>query len=131
MNPQFVVESVKHRIEAARSTVGMVASHGQTVVHTGGQTLQSAKDIVVKAGRDAIDLAGRTRTELVRTLKDGATQMAGQLSRIATPTHKEMAEARKVEIKEKKARKRAQAAAEAEAAGESDAPAYAEQAATP
>lgn len=106
MNPKSLVESVKEGVSEARSKVEMVTAHGQEVVKTGAKTLHAAKEVVIEGAREAVQVATRTKDELKRTLKEGATQVGEKLSRLATPTRKEQAAARKVEIKAKKERKR-------------------------
>jgi hypothetical protein len=109
MNAKSIVETVKEGVAGARNKVEMVAAHGQDVLRTGAQTLEAVKDVVVGGTREAADVATRTRQEVARTLKDGASQVADKLSRIATPTRKEAAEARKLEVKAKKQRRREEA----------------------
>lgn len=106
MNPKSIVESVKEGVAEARSKVEMVAAHSQDVVKTGAQTLHAAKGVVVEAGREAAQLAVKTKDELKRTLKEGASQLGEKMARIATPTRREEAAARKLEVKAKKQRKR-------------------------
>lgn len=107
MNPKSIVGSVKEGVAEARSKVGMVTAHGQDAVRTGARTLQAAKGVVVQGGREAVQIAIRTKDELKRTLKDGVAQVGEKLSRLTTPTRKEEAFARKLEVKAKKQRKRA------------------------
>ena len=107
MNSQSLVESVQHGVSEAKTKVEMVAAHGKDVVETGASTLRAAKDVVMAGGREAVGVAGRTRDELVRTLKDGFAKVGDKLSRIATPTRKESAVAKKIEVRAKKQRKRA------------------------
>lgn len=107
MNSQSLVESVQNGVSEARNKAEMVASHGKDVVEAGASTLRAAKDVVMAGGRQAAEIAGRTRDELVRTLKDGLSTVGDKLSRIATPTREERAVARKVEVRAKKQRKRA------------------------
>lgn len=110
MNAREVVDSIKQHVGETRGKVVMAAAHGQDVIHTGGETLRAARQIVVTASREAASLVIRTRDDLVVTLKQGASQVADKLSRLTTPTRKEVAMARKAQVKEKKKRKRAEAA---------------------
>ena len=114
MKERNLVQIAQARVSDARSTAEMVAAHGQDVVQTGIETLQAARTVVKDAGREAIDLLTRTNDNLRKTLKEGVDRVGGKISRIATPTHKEQAEARKAEIKAKKRAKAEQARAEAE-----------------
>ncbi len=113
MNPKSIVESVKESVAEARSKVEMVTAHGQEAVKTGARTLQAAKGVVVEGGREAVQVAIRTKEELKRTLKDGVAQVGEKLSRLTTPTRKEEALARKLEVKAKKQRKRSALGGEA------------------
>lgn len=116
MNRESLVETVKGGVAQARSKAGMVAAHGQEVVKVGMQTLQAAGKVVKGARREAAQMLDRTRDELKKTLVEGAVQVGEKLSRIASPTRKEQAEAHKAEIKAKKRQRRAQQAGSAEAA---------------
>jgi hypothetical protein len=87
--------------------IEMVAAHGKGVVKTGVETLQAARGVVASARREATQVLGKTRDELKKTLMEGAARIGHQLSHIATPTHKEQADAHKAEIKAKKRGKRA------------------------
>jgi hypothetical protein len=107
MKPKDVVESVKEGVSGAKQKAEMVAAHGQDVVKTGVETLQAAKNVLVEAGRETAQLVSRTTGELKRTLTEGASQVGDKLSRIATPTHREMADLRKAEVRRKKRDKRA------------------------
>ena len=113
MNPKSVVESVKEKVGQARSTVGMVAAHGQDAIKAGAQTAREAKNVVVEAGREIAEVASRRKEELKQTLKDGASQIGGKLSRLTTPTRKEQAALRKAEVKAKKQQKRAESSDDA------------------
>ena len=107
MNPSQIIGSAKDLVSETRSTAGLIGAHGKDLAKTGVQILQAAKDVVVEGGKESVRLFDRTRSELQRTLSDGADQIRYKLLHIRTPTHKEHAEARKAEIKEKKQRKRA------------------------
>ncbi|AXQ29976.1 hypothetical protein D0B54_15400 [Solimonas sp. K1W22B-7] len=114
MTTNKIVETVKDAVAEAKSKVELVGAHGKDVIQTGAQTLQAAREVVADGGREAAQVLTNTRQELQRTLKEGATQIGDQLSRIATPTHKEEATSRKAAVKEKKQRKRSR---QAEASG--------------
>lgn len=107
MTADKIVDTVTDAISEARSKVEMVGAHSRDVLKAGTQTLHSAREVVAQAGRDAAELLSHTRDELKRTLKEGAVQIGERLSRLATPTRKEEAMARKLEVKAKKLRKRA------------------------
>ncbi|MGH8518826.1 MAG: hypothetical protein ACREUE_15350, partial [Panacagrimonas sp.] len=83
-----------------------MAAHTYEVLSVGAQTLQECRGVMREAGREAGQVAMRAREQMTRTLRDGASRIGDKLSRIATPTHREMAEMRKDEIKAKKRRKR-------------------------
>lgn len=106
MSPNKIVETVKDAVAEARNKAEMISSHGQEVIQTGAQTLQAAKEVVVQGGRDAAKVLTHTKDELQRTLKEGVAQIGDKLTRLATPTHREEAAARKAAVKEKKQRKR-------------------------
>ena len=106
MTAAQIVDNVKDAVAGARSKALMVGAHSQDVLKVGTQTLQAAREVVAQARRDAGELLSHTRDELKRTLQEGAAQMGDRLSRIATPTRKEEALARKLEVKEKKRKKR-------------------------
>lgn len=106
MTADTIVDTVKDTFAEAKRKAEMVGAHSQDVLKVGSQTLQAAKEVVVKAGHDAAEVVSNAREELKRTLKEGAAQMGDRLSRIATPTRMEEAIARKVEVKAKKRRKR-------------------------
>lgn len=112
-----IVDTVRDAIAGARNKAELVGAHSQDVLKLGSQTLQAAKGVVVQAGHDAAEVLSHTRDELKRTLKEGAAQMGDRLSRIATPTRKEEAVARKLEVKAKKRRKRAAQSESAEPTG--------------
>jgi hypothetical protein len=113
MKSTEVIETVKSNLADAKSKGGMIVAHGQDIVHTGVETLKAAKDVVVGAGREALDVATRAKDELKRTLTEGASQVGHKVSHLATPTHKEEAAARKAEVKAKKQRKRSETEAPA------------------
>lgn len=107
MNQKSIIESVKEGVSEARSKAEMVAAHGQDVFKSGVGTAKALREVVVQAGRETVQLATRTKDELKRVLNDGAVQIGEKLVRIATPTRKEEAAARKAEVKALKQRKRA------------------------
>jgi hypothetical protein len=109
MDATSVIQSVKDRASGARDTIQRVAAHSPAVIKSGKQTLRAAREVVATAKRDAKTLAVRTKDDLKRTLQEGAAEIGDRLSRLATPTRKEMAEARKQEIKAKKQSRRSQA----------------------
>ncbi len=112
MNPSQIIGSAKDLVSETRSTASLINAHRRDLAKTGVQILQAAKEVVVEGGRESVRLFGRTCSELQRTLSDGVDQIRYKLAHIKTPTHKEQAEARKVEIKGKKQRKRAEADAQ-------------------
>ena len=108
MNTSTIVETVKDAVSGAKDKVELIKAHGQDVIQTGAQTLQTAKGVVVEGGQETAKVLAHTKDELQRTLKEGAAQISHKLSHLATPTRKEQAEAHKSVIKEKKQRKRAE-----------------------
>lgn len=122
MNARSVAGSVREGVAEARNKAGLIAAHGYEVLSVGAQTIQECREVMRDARREALQVAVRAREEMTRTLKEGASRIGGKLSRIATPTHREMAEMRKDEIKAKKRRKREEqaAASEEQAAAASD-----------
>ncbi|TDU23324.1 hypothetical protein DFR24_4850 [Panacagrimonas perspica] len=106
MNPTSIIESAKENVAAGRSKVTLVLSHGQDLVQSGTQTLHCAKDVLLGAGHDIKKVVVRTKDELRRTLQEGRERLHHKLTNIATPTRKEAAAARKVDVKAKKQRKR-------------------------
>lgn len=107
MTAHNLIDTVKDAVTDARSKAELVGAHSRGVLDLGSQTLQTAKDVIVQGGRDAVAVLVHTREELKRTLNEGVAQMGERLSRIATPTRKEEALARKTEVKDKKRQKRA------------------------
>ena len=92
-----------------------LVNHGQEVVKAGVETLSAAKNVVADAGRETAEVLSRKKEELKQTLKDGAAQVGEKLARIAQPTRKEQALARKAEVKAKKRAKQENATDEAQA----------------
>ena len=119
MTSTNLFSTVKSGLSQARTKLDIVAAHGTQAFHTGVQTLETAKSVVVGAGSDTVAVLARAREDLKKTFAEGASQLGDQLVRIATPTHKEEAALRKAEVRRKKQAKReAEAQAEAEAAPE-------------
>lgn len=108
MTAVTMVDDVRKRHGAASNNAEMVAAHLQDVFRLGSQTLHAAQDVVRQARRDTAGVLSTAGGELKRTLRDGVAQIGGRLARLATPTRKEEAIARKVEVKQKKQRKRAE-----------------------
>lgn len=111
MSANKIVETVKDAVAEAKGKVELIGAHGKDVIHTGAQTLQAAKSVVVEGGHQTAQVLANTKDELQRTLKDGVAQIGHKLSNLTTPTHKEAAAARKAEVKEKKQRRRGNGAA--------------------
>ena len=109
-----ILSSVKHGFAHARTTFDLVTSHGVQVLHTGVQTLEAARSVVVGAGSDTAAVLARAREDLKKTFADGAAQVGQQLVRIATPTRKEEAALRKAEVRQKKTAKQEEAQARQE-----------------
>lgn len=107
MTAGTLVDSVKERLVAARSKAEIVGAHGQDVLKLGSQTLLAAKEVVRQARYDTATVLSAASDDLKRTLKEGVAQIGDRLSRLTTPTRKEEAIARKVEVKARKKRKRA------------------------
>ena len=114
MTPSTIIESVRTNVISARAKAGLVATHGQDLLRTGVQTLRDARDVITSAGREVQDVAARAREELWTTLQTGRDQIGHKFTHLATPTRKEEAEARKLEVKARKQRKRAAAQQDAE-----------------
>jgi len=95
MTTESLVETVKEK-------VGLVRAHAPGVVQAGVETLRAAREVVKGARREATDMLSRTGGELKKTLAGGADQVRHRLRYLATPTHKERAEARKAALKSKK-----------------------------
>ena len=106
MEARSIVESVNQNVSNARLQAQRLISHGEEVLSVGAQSLQSARMVVVKGGREVVDVVRETADELKSTLKQGVSDVGEKLSRIATPTHKEQWIDRKNAIKAKKRRKR-------------------------
>ncbi len=106
MTAAKIVESIRETFTSATSKAKMVGAHSQDVAKVGARTLRAAKDVVTQCGRDTAQVLSRSREELKRTLIEGAAEVGERLSRIATPTRKEEALARKLEVKAKKKRSR-------------------------
>ena len=112
MEAKSIVDSVSQNVSNAKLQAQRIISHGEGVLNAGTQSLQSARSVVVKGGRDVVHVVKETAEELKRTLKDGVNDVGEKLSRIATPTHKEQWIDRKNAVKAKKRRKREEAQAE-------------------
>jgi hypothetical protein len=110
MTPTPLLSSVKQGLAQARIKIDLVTAHSAEVFHTGVETLEAARSVVIGAGNDTVAVIARARQDLKQTLSDGASRLGHQLVRIATPTHEEQAALRKDEVKRKKRAKRAQAA---------------------
>jgi hypothetical protein len=117
MNARSVAGSVRESVAEARTKAGLIAAHSYEVLSVGAQTLQECREVMRDARREATEVAVRAREQMTRTLKEGASRIGGKLSRIATPTHREMADMRKEEIKAKKRRKREEQSAAADDSG--------------
>ena len=102
MAAESLLGNVKDKVE-------LVKAHAPGVVQTGVETLKAAQEVVKGARREAGEVFDRTKDQLKQTFKDGASRIGQKLANIATPTHKEAAEARKEEVKAKKRAKRARA----------------------
>jgi hypothetical protein len=107
MTAATVVDAVRNRIDVAKDTAEMVGAHLRDVIKLGSQTLRNSRNVVRQARHDTATVLFAARDELRRTLKDGVAQIGDRLARLATPTRKEEALARKIEVKAKKRRKRA------------------------
>lgn len=94
-------------IESVKDKVGMVVTHGKDVVKTGAEALREAKGVIDHSRQDVAAVLARTKDELTQTLKDGAGRVVEKVQRLNTPTHKELAEAKKAEVKAKKREKAA------------------------
>lgn len=116
MNSHSLLESVKRSVSEVKSKVELAKAHSRDVVETGASALIGAKDVVVDGGREAAQVASRTKQEFVRKVKEGIAQVGDKLSRITTPTRKEEAIARKMEVRAKKKLKRAAAMSQESAA---------------
>lgn len=112
MEAKSIVDSVNQNVSNAKLQAQRIISHGEGVLNAGTQSLQSAKSVVVKGGRDVAQVVRETAEELKRTLREGVNDVGEKLSRIATPTHKEQWIDRKNAVKAKKRRKREEAQAE-------------------
>lgn len=116
MSTEALIETAKQRGTQARGQAGMIAAHARDVAVTGIEVLRSARDVVIGAHGEALALLARTADELRRTLREGVARVRGKLARIATPTHKEQALARKAQIKAKKRSRQTRAGQAATAA---------------
>ncbi|EIT68901.1 MULTISPECIES: hypothetical protein [Hydrocarboniphaga] len=112
MEAKSIVDSVNDNVSNAKLQAQRLISHGEGVLNAGTQSLQSAKAVVVKGGKDVVHVVKETAEELKRTLKEGVNDVSEKLSRIATPTHKEQWIDRKNAVKAKKRRKREEAQAQ-------------------
>lgn len=106
MEAKAIVESVHQNVSNAKLQARRLVSHGEDVLSVGAQSLQSARSVVAKGGKEVVGIVKETAEELKSTLKQGVSDVGERLSRIATPTHKEQWIDRKNEIKAKKRRKR-------------------------
>ena len=106
MTPTPLISTVKQGLQQARIKIDLVTAHGAEVIHTGVQTLESARSVVVGARNDTIALFAKARRDLRQTFADGASKLGHQLVNIATPTHAEQAALRKDEVRRKKRAKR-------------------------
>lgn len=102
MAADSLLGNVKEKVE-------LVRAHAPGVLQSGVETLRAAQQVVAGAGREAGEMLDRTKDQLKQTLRDGASRIGQKLANIATPTRKEVAEARKEEVKAKKRSKRARA----------------------
>ena len=103
MNSELVNE-VAGRV---KSTAQVAASHGREIVGIGVDTAKSTRDIIKTGIGDVHAVWLRTHSEVRFIVVRNSGRIKEQLSRLTTPTNKQVAAARKDEIKEKKQRKRA------------------------
>lgn len=105
MTTPTLLDSLKHNVRTAQATAGIVVNHSQDLVHTGIETLGSAKDVLADAQRDVRSVVSRASAELRSTFKEGREKLSYKLRHLDTPTRKEAAEARKLEVRAKKRHK--------------------------
>ena len=86
MEAKSIVYSVNQNVSNAKLQAQRIISHGEGVLNAGTQSLQSAKSVVVKGGRDVVQVVRDTAEELKRTLREGVNDVGEKLSRIATPS---------------------------------------------
>ena len=103
MKAAFVNDMAAH----VKDKAGIAASHGRTIVDIGMETAMAGSDVVRSSVGDVGAVWIRTRSELRFIALGGVRRIREQLFRLTTPTHEQIAVARKQEVKEKKRRRTA------------------------
>lgn len=126
-----IVESLRSGIHATRQRTLGAADVGTRTLRSAGaivadsvqqlaktqagarrDILLAARTRVRQAREDATEIIGKTRAQLAQTLREGYQHLSERASGV--PSHRDHAEARKAEVRQKKARARAEREAEEE-----------------